>query len=337
MSDNATFDNLARYPDRHEDNYWHTKGEIIQSQQDGTFFAFRINVTENRYGNWEDTVYAVWEQQGNTRFLEDDIIEFVALLGGLHTYESILGASITLPFMRIERIYLVEEAPQPDCAFVQRNSSSPKATPDPSLAYANTNANLRAGPSTDFGLVGGLNKGDSVQPVARTIDGSWLQLRRGAWIYAPLLNGVNPDLPIATDVPPTPIPPTPTRELTFEEWRSQAANLTYDDITRYPDQHRGKLWYAKGSVLSPSRSDSGELELIIFVTKHEYGLWDNSVYVRLGTEPIAYAIENNMYEFLRFFAEGVIVEFVAELDGVDGILYPEPQMNLRAFRIIGKD
>ena len=249
MSDNATFDDLARYPDRHKGNYWHTKGEIIQSQQDGTFFAFRINVTENRYGNWEDTVYAVWEQQGNTRFLEDDIIEFVAILGGLHTYESILGASITLPFMGIERIYLVEEAPQSDCAFVQRNPSSPKITPNPSLAYANTNANLRAGPSTAFGLAGGLNKGDPVQPVARTVDGSWIQLQRGAWIYAPLLNDLPTDLPIAQNIPPIPTPvATPTPEpIIFISSRDLVVEYV-DNELRADTQYKGKILKTSGYI-----------------------------------------------------------------------------------------
>ena len=252
MSDNATFDDLARHPDRHKGNYWHAKGEVIQSQQDGTFFAFRINVTENRYGNWEDTVYAVWEQQGNTRFLEDDIIEFVAILGGLHTYESILGASITLPFMGIERIYLVEEVPQSDsalCAFVQRNPSSPETTPDPSLAYANTNANLRAGPSTAFGLAGGLNKGDPVQPVARTIDGSWIQLQRGAWIYAPLLNDLPADLPIAQNIPPIPTPvATPTPESIISISIRDLIVEYVDNELRANAQYKGKLLETSGYI-----------------------------------------------------------------------------------------
>lgn len=58
-------------------------------------------------------------------------------------------------------------------------------------------ANLRAGPSTDYDVVGSARRGETVEPMARNAAGDWLHLRDGAWIYAPLVDRVPENLPVA--------------------------------------------------------------------------------------------------------------------------------------------
>lgn len=72
------------------------KGEVIQVLGDATDgWTLRVNVTKGRYGFWEDTVILYYT--GTERFLEDDIVEFVASYTGPYTYESVMGGDITIP------------------------------------------------------------------------------------------------------------------------------------------------------------------------------------------------------------------------------------------------
>ena len=70
---------------------------------------------------------------------------------------------------------------------------------------------LRAGPGTNYPILGGRARGALVKIVAQTEDGTWLLLENGNWIFASLVNDVPPDLPVAMSIPPTPTSaPTPT-------------------------------------------------------------------------------------------------------------------------------
>ena len=105
----------------------------------------------------------------------------------------------------------------------------PPRTPTPILPTGTVNttlANLRAGPGLNYDVVRQLAKGHRVQPVFRTYDSLWLQLRNGHWIYAPLVDRViAADLPLAPSVPPTPIPPptaTPRPVIATPTWTPTA-------------------------------------------------------------------------------------------------------------------
>ncbi len=77
------------------------------------------------------------------------------------------------------------------------------------IPYANRDSNLRAGPGTNFPIVGWLLKGEEARPVARTPSGQWVQLSNGDWIAAFLLDNLPQQLPIARSIP-TPLPHTST-------------------------------------------------------------------------------------------------------------------------------
>lgn len=101
-----SFKELSRNPDKYEGNKYKFTGEVIQSTQNTlwgvTIYSLRINVTKTDYG-WTDTIYAtVTVNSDEDRILEDDVITIWGECDGLYTYESVMGASISLPKIDIE-------------------------------------------------------------------------------------------------------------------------------------------------------------------------------------------------------------------------------------------
>ena len=68
-------------------------------------------------------------------------------------------------------------------------------------------AEVRSGPDATYDIVVKLQAGDTVQPVAQTDDGQWLELAPGAWIPSSSVEGPVADLPVAAPtVTPVPAP-----------------------------------------------------------------------------------------------------------------------------------
>ena len=95
-----------------------------------------------------------------------------------------------------------------------RPSPSPAAAaPEitgPAVTVLVEGANLRAGPGTDFPVVGGLYQNESAPLLGRNQTGDWLQIQlpaSPAWIFAPLVQTTVPiaELPLI-DPPPAPEP-----------------------------------------------------------------------------------------------------------------------------------
>ena len=87
---------------------------------------------------------------------------------------------------------------------------TPSPTPTPTLkpanqVVANSDANLRAGPGTDYGIVGGLQAGDQVIVSGRNEQGDWYQLESGEWIATFLVDGVSENLPFVAVSEPEPV------------------------------------------------------------------------------------------------------------------------------------
>ena len=70
--------------------------------------ALRVAVTRSSYGSWDDAVMLFYRSPP-TRILEDDLVEFVAEVKGLYTYEALFGNDITVPLLEVVQLRLVEE------------------------------------------------------------------------------------------------------------------------------------------------------------------------------------------------------------------------------------
>jgi hypothetical protein len=103
--------------------------------------------------------------------------------------------------------------PTPTAAQPTVSHAAPQDTPLPAVPVTNAASNLRKGPGTAYQVVGQLDAGTSLTPVARNGDGTWLQLDVGVWIWASLVNNIPVDLPHAANIPQLPAPtstPEPT-------------------------------------------------------------------------------------------------------------------------------
>ena len=98
----------------------------------------------------------------------------------------------------------------------QSAPAPPAAAPEitgPAVTVLVEGANLRAGPGTDFPVVGGLYQNESAPLLGRNQTGDWLQIELPdgpAWIFAPLVQTTVPiaELPL---IDPSPAPePSPT-------------------------------------------------------------------------------------------------------------------------------
>ena len=92
-----SYTNLARNPSQYEGQYVKYNGKVVQVMESSFYKAYRVNVTKNRY-YYDDTVYVTYItfEDGN-RVLEDDIITFYGEYDGLYSYETVMGATVTIP------------------------------------------------------------------------------------------------------------------------------------------------------------------------------------------------------------------------------------------------
>lgn len=100
-----SYNTLARDPDNNYAKMVKFKGRIVQVMEDDGAVALRVNVTNDGYGYYDDTVYVLYQYKENElKLLEDDIITFYGYSMGLESYESVMGATITIPRVYAEYI-----------------------------------------------------------------------------------------------------------------------------------------------------------------------------------------------------------------------------------------
>lgn len=111
LCEEYTYKEIARNPDDFEGEYIVFTGEVIQVQEGiGDSITLRVNMTENEYGYYEDTVYCTYSYSDeDSKILEDDIIKIYGECQGDTSYTSILGQKVTLPKIEIKYFDLIEE------------------------------------------------------------------------------------------------------------------------------------------------------------------------------------------------------------------------------------
>lgn len=98
-----SYKDLSRTPDAYMDEYVKFSGTVIQVCYEATsslyYSAYRV-ATSGSYG---DVVYIYVDNYGSgSRILEDDKITFYGTYGGLCTYTTVLGDSLTIPSIYVE-------------------------------------------------------------------------------------------------------------------------------------------------------------------------------------------------------------------------------------------
>lgn len=100
-----TYEQLARNPDKIKGKKVKLTGQVIQVMQGVSSVELRINITKEDYGYYDDTIYALYiPKVGEDKILEEDVITVWGIAQGDYSYTSILGSSITLPFVNIHYV-----------------------------------------------------------------------------------------------------------------------------------------------------------------------------------------------------------------------------------------
>lgn len=99
---NATkldYDTLARNTEFFIDRVVEYQGKVIQVEEGHMSYTMLVNVTYSD-GFWDDTILVIC-QPCDHRILEDDNLFFIGQVDGRFTYETVLGASRTVPQISI--------------------------------------------------------------------------------------------------------------------------------------------------------------------------------------------------------------------------------------------
>lgn len=98
-----TFDNISRSPDDYVGKKVKFSGRIAQVIEGGSLNSLRMSTS----GNYNDVIYGTYSASIiDVRLLEDDDITIYGTVVGLKTYTTIMGASVTLPEISIDRLEL---------------------------------------------------------------------------------------------------------------------------------------------------------------------------------------------------------------------------------------
>ena len=105
-----TYKEIARNPDKYKGKNIKFTGKVIQVME-GMFnsVTLRIDMTKDEYGYYDDTIYATYTySEGENKILEDDIVTVYGICQGTTSYESIFGATVTLPQIDIKYLTIKE-------------------------------------------------------------------------------------------------------------------------------------------------------------------------------------------------------------------------------------
>lgn len=91
------YEALGRNTEQYIGRYVWIEGEIIQVIEEGNDYTVLLNMTRKSYG-WDDTIMVTCINCSQ-RPLQGDTTRFVAQVKGRYTYQTVLGASMTVPLL----------------------------------------------------------------------------------------------------------------------------------------------------------------------------------------------------------------------------------------------
>jgi len=92
----ADYQSFARRPGDYEGELIQLTGKVLQVMEGDGYNAYRVAQNDNYDHIWYIGMLAL---SGAERILEDDRITFYGMFTGLETYETVMGASLTIPSM----------------------------------------------------------------------------------------------------------------------------------------------------------------------------------------------------------------------------------------------
>ena len=103
-----SYDEIARSPEKYEKKLAKFTGKVVQVLRDGDELQMRVDVTETEYGFYEDTVFVFYTISNDVNVLEGDIITMYGELRGMQSYETVLGAEVSIPRIYVKFVDLIK-------------------------------------------------------------------------------------------------------------------------------------------------------------------------------------------------------------------------------------
>ena len=92
---------ISRDPDAYEGNLYKFDGKVLQVMENGQDVTLRVASK----GSYDDVVYVTYRRaEGESRILEDDRVTIYGTCYGLYTYETVMGAAVTIPYIVADSI-----------------------------------------------------------------------------------------------------------------------------------------------------------------------------------------------------------------------------------------
>lgn len=99
----VSYDEIARHPNDYDGELLSFSGEVAQVIEGEETTELRIAVD----GDYDDIIYGIYDNRIlDSRLLEDDKIQFYGESCGIISYQSTLGATISIPSMSIYKIVI---------------------------------------------------------------------------------------------------------------------------------------------------------------------------------------------------------------------------------------
>lgn len=93
-----SYSDLSRTPDDYKDSYVKFSGRVLQVCSEASSPIYYSTYRVATSGNYDGVVYLCVDNYGSgSRILEDDYITFYGTFDGLYSYQTVLGASLTIP------------------------------------------------------------------------------------------------------------------------------------------------------------------------------------------------------------------------------------------------
>ena len=144
-----SYDDLFRNNEEYVGNVVWFAGQVVQViEGDDEEYQLRVNVTKEEFF-WDDAVFL---RYSGDRLLEDDVVEFVAKVNGLITYEALMGNDVTIPDLTVLALEITEDSPvtptlaTPSTSLDTPSPPSALSTTIPAATSANSTASPNATP-----------------------------------------------------------------------------------------------------------------------------------------------------------------------------------------------
>lgn len=101
--ENYSYDTIARNPDKYKNEKGYVYGRVIQVIESGNDYTLRVAMN----GSYSAVILVSYTKPDqDDRILEDDWVKMYGIWYGTYTYESTMGASITVPLYFAEYLYI---------------------------------------------------------------------------------------------------------------------------------------------------------------------------------------------------------------------------------------